>query len=59
MKKYNVRITDTRPVVSVGDKVQFTLNGTTYVDVVTSISGSRIEGMLYELTTMNLIKVTD
>jgi hypothetical protein len=57
MKKVKVKIIDNRTRFSVGDKVEFDINGTTYTDTIVYMDGSTIEGSKYYLTTMKLRKV--
>lgn len=52
MKNVNVRIrvSDPRANAKVGDKVEFQIGDEIIQDTITDISGSRIEGEVFELT---------
>lgn len=52
MKNVNVRIVvkDPRANAKVGDKVEFQIGDEIIQDTITDISGSRIEGEIFELT---------
>jgi len=53
-----VKITDSRPVFLVGDKVKFTdVDGVVRYDIITNVSYNAIEGRLYDLSSVKLTKV--